>query len=254
MTTLIGFSYAFGISTPYLENDTLKVDAGKNYTYTLTIQNVDDKNYYVDVTYSSTDNIADLRTATNYILNKTYNNTFNFDLHIPEDAKIGDRYILDYGVKPRTNESGTVTLGLELKRNIKILVINEKEVATPVISKQIEIKNKADEHILRTVGTIILAIVILVLAAIIATRIWKLSKGLSLKLNNERLTNYTISQAMNLDEVKTLLKKMSDEEFELPEIKNIYKEKISELTTHNLTHEIKTMSRRDVIKVIDTIK
>jgi DNA-binding transcriptional MerR regulator len=76
---------------------------------------------------------------------------------------------------------------------------------------------------------------------------------MSSRLGNERVTNYTISQAINLAEVKTLLEKMSNEEFKLQEIKNIIKEKISELTEHNLIKDIKKMSRKDLIKAINNI-
>jgi hypothetical protein len=255
---------AFGVSTPYLENDTLSVASGHNYTYALTIQNGDIQDYYVDISYSSTDNIASLRKTSYFVPSNTYNNTFYFDISIPKDAQIGQKYVLEYGAKPRMNESASLTVGVEIKRHITIEVASKDDNVAVSLIQEPEVKDikeisSNDDNMSKNsswprVWRYALILIILALAVLITNRLWRLSKGISSKFNNEKVTTYTISQAINLKEVQELLEKISDEEFKLQEIKNLFKEKISELTTHNLNKEIKSMSRKDVIKAIDKIR
>jgi len=248
------FTQAFGISTPYLENNTLKVNPGQNYTYTITIQNGDNQDYYVDISYSSTDNIANLRKTAYFISINTFNNTFYFDIIVPKDALKGQEYVLEYSAKPRVNENISLALGLEIKRQITIEVIDEKNITAASLIQKPAINKNSKFEIGQTVGKYIMIIIIIALIVLIVNRVWRLSRRLSSKLSSERTTNYTISQAMNMKEVQDLLEKLSDEEFRLPEIRNLFKEKISELTTHNLTKDIESMSRKDVIRTINKIK
>ena len=59
---------------------------------------------------------------------------------------------------------------------------------------------------------------------------------------------------INLDEVKKLLQNINDEAFEVSEIKNLFKDKLSELTTSDITHKMLNMSRKELIRAIDKIK
>jgi hypothetical protein len=247
-------THAFGVSAPYLENETLKVNSGKSYEYAITIENGDDRGYYVDIIYSSTSNIAELRRARYYIPSDTYNNTFYFDINIPKEAKPGDKYALDYDVKPRTNSSSPITLGVDINRDIKILVVDEKTKGLPeILTPEEKIRELRDKTI-PNIKTGILAAIIIILIIIIINRIWKLSKGISSRFGHDKVTNYTISEAKNLVEVRKLLEKMNDDEFDLSEIKNIFKVRIAELTTHKFTKDIKSMSRKDIIRAINKIK
>ena len=252
------FAQAFGVSTPYLENDTLKMEAGQTSVYTITVQNGDNQDYYVNISYSSTDNIANLRKTAYFIPSKTYNNTFYFDISVPKNASKGQSYTLEYSAKPITNESSTLSVGLEIKRHITIEVIDENNITTisqmSSNQKQVAEKEIKETNIWKIIKNCLLAAIILTLVILIINRIWKVSKGISSKLSTERITNYTISQAMNLKEVRTLLEKMSDDEFRLAEIRKLFKEKIFELTTHNITKDINNMSRKDLIRIVDTLK
>jgi|GEM_PF-2278497 hypothetical protein len=249
----INFGYAFGISTPYLENNTLKVASGNNYTYMLNVQNGDAENYYVDISYSSTNNVVTLRQTTSFVPSNTYNGTFYFDINIPKDAKIGEKYTLEYDAKPRTENNSNIT-NLEIQRQITILVIEETSKKT--------VENKNIGH---NFGTFILILVILTLIALITSRLWRLSQNTSERIiektnnktteeYNEKATNYTISQAINLKEVQILLEKISDEEFRLPEIKKLFKEKILEFTTNPLVKDINSVSRKELIRLIEKIR
>ncbi len=237
----INFSYAFGVSTPYLENNTLKVVPGGNYTYILTAQNGDAEDYYVDISYSSTDNIANLRKETSYLLSNTFNNSFYFDITIPLDAQIGKVYVLEYYAKQRMLNNSNMT-GLEIQRNINILVSGQED------------ENPTKSITWRIIWMSLLAIIILVLLTLITIRVWRLAKSTSFKIDGGKVTNYTISQAMNFSEVQALLEKMTDDEFRLHEIRKLYKEKISELTTHSTIKNIDELSRRELINAIEKIR
>jgi hypothetical protein len=252
--TLANMVNAFGVSTPYLENNTLKVLPGQNYTYTITLQNGDEQGYYVDIIYSSTDNIANLVTGEYYTPAKTYNNTFEFNILIPSSAKSGDRYVLEYSAKPRVDNNGTVPLGIEIKRSIDILVTDDKNTnIQPIISPKGTLRHVDYGNIFQSAWKYLVFAVVLILAIFISLRLWKLSKGLSLRLNNKHKSNYTISQAISLAEIRTLLQKISDEEYELPEIRKIFKNKLSELTNNEIVEEISRINRREAIIALDHI-
>jgi hypothetical protein len=257
------FTQAFGLSTPYLENDTLRVSPGSIHTYAVTIQNGDIEDYYVDINYSSKENVVSLGKTEYFVLSNTYDNTFYFNINIPIESQTGKTYILEYSAKPRLSNVSIMQPIKEINRTINILVIADTNAnMIPEVPKEEKIKEVQPEtqstndntpkknHI----GTYLIIIIILTLVILIANRLWRLSKGLSSKLSNEKVTTYTISEAINLKEVENLLEKMSDEEFRLPVIKSLFKEKISELTTHNLTKDIKSMSRKELIHIIEKIR
>ena len=105
---------AFGIATPYIENDTLKLEPGQSYIYAINVQNGDEFSYSIDFSYSSTRNVANLRNRDLFMPKKTYDNTFIFDINIPSDAKTGDVYILSYSAKPTNNNTGQILMTVEI--------------------------------------------------------------------------------------------------------------------------------------------
>jgi hypothetical protein len=244
---------AFGLSTPYIKDEVLNVNPGKTYEYGITLQNSDEQGYYVDITYSSTGEVASLKSTEYYVPSDTYNTTFYFELKIPEDARIGETYTLAYAAKPRVSGNGTVAMGVEIRRGITIIVTDEK--ANVVVQTKGEESEQivSNSHI-KSLGKYTLLMLTLILTVLIVQRLWRLSRRVSSKISGGRQIKYTISEAMNLDEVKTLLHNISDEEFEVSEIKNIFKDKLSELTTNDISHKMLDMSRRDVIRAIDNIK
>lgn len=250
---------AFGISTPYIKDDTLLVNPGKTYEYSITLQNNGDQGYYVDIDYSSTEDVASLESTEQYVPAGTYNTTIHFKLAIPETAQIGKTYALEYSAKPRIEENGTVSMGVEIKRGITILVTDgttnaanaaistEKTAAAPIndIKKSINIKN---------IKKYTLLIITLIILIFIIKMLWRLSKKMSSKISGTHQTKYTISEAISLEEVKKLLQNINDETFEVSEIKNLFKDKLSELTTNDISHRMQDMSRKEIIRAIDKIK
>lgn len=244
---------AFGLSTPFMKDETLRVNPGKMYAYTVTLQNNDAQEYYVDITYSSTEDIARLEKTEYYVPAYTYNITFSFLMEIPETAKIGQTYALEYAAKPRVNGSETVSMGVEIKRGITILV-TDKETNSVMLEDQIFKEQKRIDIDWRNIGKYILLILIVIAAGFMVLLVWRLSKRITSKLSEEERTGYTISEAMNLDEVKKLLKNINDEAYDVSEIKNLFKEKLSELTTNDVAHRMHNMTRKELIREIDKIK
>jgi len=262
--------HAFGVSTPYIKDETLLVNPGKLYEYTITLQNNGEEGNYVDITYMSTENIANLEETVYYVPADTYNTTFSFKLSIPENATIGKTYMLEYAARPRVNGSGTVSMGVEIKRGITVLVTDGTTNA--IVQKN----DAAIEGSSITsggfdfwkIGKYILLIVILAVIILTVKMLWRLSKSMSTKINSESVTpiksvpeqeqkprnKYTISEAVSLEEVKKLLKNINDEAFEVSEIKNLFKEKLSELTTSEFVHNIHKMSRKELIRAIDQVQ
>jgi hypothetical protein len=249
---------AFGISTPYIKDDTLLVNPGKTYDYSITLQNNGDQGYYVDIAYSSTEDVASLDNTEQYVLAGTYNTTIHFKLSIPETAQIGKTYALEYSAKPRIEENGTVSMGVEIKRGITILVtdgttnaantvISTEETAAPIN----DIKKGINIEIIKKYALLIIILIILIF---IIKMLWHLSKRMSSKIGKTRQTKYTISEAISLEEVKKLLQNIDDEAFEVSEIKNLFKDKLSELTTNDISHRMQDMSRKEIIRAIDKIK
>ncbi len=262
---LISDVSAFGISTPYLEANTLYVNPSNNYVYTITLQNGDDQDYYVDINYSSTNNVANLKKTRYYTPANTYDTKIYFDIIISKDAKVGETYILDYVAKPKGNSTDTIPLGVEIRRSITI-VVTDKEVQNniPVVTNINELAvpvtetTKTDTNIftkyLQNYAFIpVVIIVVMVLLILIFLRLWRLSKSMSLKLSNERVTNHTISRSISLQEMILLLEKMTNEEFELSEIKELVIAKIYELTTNSMTKDLNNLSRREIISQLRRI-
>lgn len=278
--TSIQLANAFGISTPYLENNVLRVNPGKTYAYVVTLQNGDEEDYYVDIEYGSTNNIVGLGknnivsgtrgndTITNntfFVKNETYNTAVTFTITIPPTTKIGEKYILTYSAKPRVSGSGTVTMGVKIERYLNIIVVDENAidvpeyVETPTIQESTLNNNTGHNKIieisagLRKTGKYILLIILIGLLVLIFTRLWSLSKWVSSRLHIDLKSNYTISEASSLEELYALLKRLSEEEFEVPEIKQIFRNKISELTKGELSEEIMQMSLKEFKNILSKL-
>jgi hypothetical protein len=250
---------AFGISTPYLEDNTLKVSASKSYNYTITIQNGDTQGYDIDINYSSEDDIVRLGENTFYVPPNTYNTTVTFIIQIPEDAKIGEAYDFKFSVKPRTDNveydaARPLAIGIELKKSLKIIVGSEGandaagQKSGDGDSKDGPISSNFGKYLL----TALIALIIIVLAIFVTKRMWNISDRMSTKISKDNTTKYTISQAINISEVIVLLEKISNEEFKVSEIRNLFKDKIMELSGGNseIIQDISQMSRKKLIHAL----
>jgi hypothetical protein len=251
------YASAFGVSTPYLKDDTLLVNPGKVYEYVIKLQNNEEIGRYVNISYTSTDKIASLSKEEYYVPANTYDTEVKFNIIVPEGIVIGKTYALEYAARPRVGENGTVSMGVEIRRGITILVTDGTTNIAEYTENSVELTNENSPeiiHLIKIIGKIILIGIIILILIILGQRIWRISKSMSEKIRQGRRTKYTISEAVSLDEVKTLLKGINDEAFDMPEIRNLFKEKLSELTTSGISEKIHELTRKELIREIDKIK
>lgn len=237
---------SFGISTPYIENNTLKVTPGNTYVYTITVQNGDSSGYFVDMTHNLNEFVR-LDEYTRYVESKTYNTTFQFIINVPQDAKSGEEHNLEYSAKPRVEGEGTINMGVELKRNIKIQ-ITEQESNIPFYTGNLKIiKNlkSFDSKNIYKYSLIILSIIIIIF---VAKRIWKISQKISTKIHSTKEEKKTISESKTLKELYNLLDEISDEEFDLKAIRNITKQKLHHLNQEGIYHHVPYLSRKELLE------
>jgi len=210
--------YSFGVGTPYLENNTLKLEPGQSYTYTITIQNNEDLQFDVQIKYNSDNNIAYLIPANMHILPKTFNNVYNFQIQIPKEAKPGDLYVLSYAAKPLLNVSGQVPMVVEIARKVTILVVDKygqgyTETQYDKILKSLNTyatkTKKTLVNILSPWGMLILALTIIVMIFFILIRFWGLSTKISNKFFNLSSKVKTIRNKQELEEKQELTKSLN---------------------------------------------
>jgi hypothetical protein len=261
--------YAFGISTPYLKDNILLVNSNKSYVYIITLQNGDDQDYYVDLIYSSTDNMVSVKQTSFYAQAETYDTKVYFEFIIPADAKIGQEYVLDYVAKPRTNNSDIISSDLEIARSIKIVVEDNSEDnsiqnSLQVLTTNSTIDNQTKEDIeysffnyMKNYFLVIVFILVLILLVLIIFRLWRVSQGISMRLFNKRVTTYTITESNSFNALSVILEKMTDEEFMLEDIKTLVMTRFNELaiSAHIScnTQDFFKFSRSEIIRNIKQI-
>lgn len=243
-------SYAFGVSTPYIENDTLELYPGEEYNYSFNIQNSEDQEYFVVINYNSTDNIAFMPNTQGYIPPKSYNSSFSIFLKIPKDASEGQNYSIVYSVKPKINESGAVIMGIELQRNFKVKVKSQPlEVSNTEINNESSLIKKLfkeyNEYLKLSLNVLIIIFALIIASALV----WKTSSRVVSKLKSKR-RSYTINEAANIGEIIYLLKKMKNEEFELSDIKDMLREKISKFGLEITGRAVHEMNRKEFIHIL----
>jgi hypothetical protein len=243
--------HAFGVSAPYLENDTLIVSPENNYTYSVTLQNGDDKEYDVTVKYHSTKDIAHMTSENIFVPAKNFDTKATFDIIVPKDATIGDVYLLEFNITPRDHNNRTENKTITIPRGLNILVVKNpyvKNTGNPYFSSE---RFKED---MKQTGRYVLIVVLILVGLAVIFGIWKVSKSISSRIAKkeheetaEKEEKTTISDAKNIGQIITILKDISDKEFELAEIKKIFHKKITELTSDHTVIDDKT-TRRQLIK------
>jgi len=245
-------AYAFGIATPYLENDTLRLEPGQSYTYVITLQNNDDTDYYVDFNYTS--DVATLKELPSIVPSKSYNTQLSFDIKIPDKAFPGDRFSLAYSARPILNKTGQVGMTVEIRRTLKIEVVEKNGQGYKItfgdrigrVWQDLFEKSRAGLYYLGGV----IAIVIL---GFLTIRLWRLSKGMSEKIAHHRHAAkephapFAISHARNIHDIMLLLEQIPEKEFELAEIRKLFSEKLLELNEVYLSKKILTVKSKDII-------
>jgi len=239
----------FGISTQYIENDLIKLEPGQSYVYAITIQNAEEEDYNINITYTSTKNIAILRDRDKLIPTETFNNKFYFDITIPRNSAVGEEYYLRYAVRPITNDTTSIPSSTEISRQINILVVDSNGSGFSIKTEEdkttiIEYDSKIKELLYYFAG--ILAIILFI---IIVLRIWKLSTNISTRINPDKVTNYTISESKKVYDIIELLEKLSDEQFEVEEIRKLFVDKVLNVTKVDVRHR-QHISRKELLRTL----
>lgn len=123
MLALATTSYAIAVGSPYLEDNTLKIQEGKTATYTITIQNVGKTDLKVKVLVSG---IAEIVDEKEFYEVKAGNTNFpiTFKITPPEDAELGDTYDVGYSVRP-VSSGGFI--GITLNKEIKVEIVKNPD-------------------------------------------------------------------------------------------------------------------------------
>ena len=124
MLMLAGSSYAIAVGAPYLEDNTLKVQEGKSATYTITLQNVEESDAYVQVSVAGIAEIADKKDGYAVPAGKT-DFPVTFNIIPPEDAELGDVYEVTYSV--RGGKSGGLPVGLTMNRKLEVEIVKNPD-------------------------------------------------------------------------------------------------------------------------------
>jgi hypothetical protein len=127
---------AFGISFPYMDNDTIKLYPGQGYLFKLTIQNKDNESITVDVTVDSP--IANLVGESQLeVPGVTYDTSVFINITLPKDAKPGEIYDVSYAVSPVGKGEGQIPIAVAYSRSFKVLVAEIPKESTGPTSNAI---------------------------------------------------------------------------------------------------------------------
>ena len=123
MLALATTSYAVAVGSPYLEDNTLKIQQDKTTTYTITIQNTAETDIRVKVRVSG---IAEIVDEKEFYEVKAGNTNFpvTFKITLPKDAELGDTYNVGYSVIP-VGTGGFV--GLTLNKEVKVEIVKNPD-------------------------------------------------------------------------------------------------------------------------------
>jgi septal ring-binding cell division protein DamX len=174
-----GKASALGISYEPLENKTLKLAAGEEYYFKLTLQNEESQDITVNVSVQS--DIATLVGDPVTVLPaKTYSRFVYFNISVPADAEPGTRYAIHYSVVPTVKMEGQVPFAVRYDRSFDILVEPQAGVTVKAPPSDIDQVQRQSSK----TGVVLLgAFILLVLIGVVAL-LWIKSKGISKKISN----------------------------------------------------------------------
>lgn len=127
LTGAIG-AYAFGVSTPVIENNILGLAEGKSTTLAITLQNVEKEEMRVRVDSSSEGNVASIIDPKEaYVLPAgSLDTKVTFNLTAPKAAKIGDVYEFRFTVAPlQAQAGGLISVVPGISRSFKVVITRD---------------------------------------------------------------------------------------------------------------------------------
>jgi len=121
---------AIGISSPYLENNTIKLIRGESVIYSINLQNPEDVDIDVKIDYNSEiTKIIDYKEA--YTLPaKTRNTKIAFNITAPEKAETGKVYTVSYSMKPLSiGGEGTLPMTTTISKKFNVEITKDPNSA-----------------------------------------------------------------------------------------------------------------------------
>ena len=120
-------AYAIAVSSPYLENNVLRLQEETSTTFTLVLQNIEERDEEIQITVTS--EAASLENPKEFYVIPAGNTNFPVNLKIvpPKNAKLGDTYRVEYSVHSRTVGSGfPIAVGINKRFTVEITKNSEK--------------------------------------------------------------------------------------------------------------------------------
>jgi len=179
---------AFGISTQYMEENTLKLYPGQNYYYRLGLQNKEEESVLVRIDLESS--IATLAGGPEvHIPAKTYEGVnVYFNITVPATAQVGDTYNINYLAAPVKEGEGQIPLSVRYDRTFRVLVVEKPAGIEEQQPAQLPSDLQQKPGILKWILFPIILIIIIVVAILlwnkshqISGRLMKKEQGISLK-------------------------------------------------------------------------
>jgi hypothetical protein len=118
---------AFGIASPYLENNEMTLSPGESRDYKIEIQNVDPSE--IKVKFFLESNITRMVDEKEYFLvgNKTPIQEIVLRVTLPENAKPGEEFKIKYGAYPLSSSDAPVSLSIRLNKEFTVKTIGEMQ-------------------------------------------------------------------------------------------------------------------------------
>ena len=117
-------AYAIGVSSPYLENNTLQLIKGQSTIYAINLQNPENADINVKISYSSDiAKIIDYKEMYTLPAGKL-DTPILFNITASEETKINKIYVVSYSVKPLPIAAGgtlPMTMSIAKQFNVKII-------------------------------------------------------------------------------------------------------------------------------------
>lgn len=164
---------AFGISYPYMPDNTLDLYPGQTYMFKLVVQNKDPEDITTHISIDSSiatlvgDSLLDVPGG-------TYDSHVFFNITVPDDAYLGDTFNINYAVSPTERGEGQIPFAVSYDRSFKVRVVEKPEgLEEPEEEQPLPIP----EAPLIPKGVFIVLIIIVMLVLIVF--IWRKSRQMS---------------------------------------------------------------------------
>lgn len=157
---------ALGISSPYWQDNPLKMYPGQVKEIPFTLVNGEKEDAQAFVALSEGKEIAEITSGTEYLVSSdSTDKKIILKISIPRDAKTGDSYSIRFSIKSSPQkEAGTVQLNVGYNVNFPVSVVSSSEATVEI---------KASESEKTQLSKIIILLPLVIIAVIIFIILYK---------------------------------------------------------------------------------